>query len=313
MTPEFAASFKFPKSNRLGEFNIKYMEAAFNKEAGSGEFFIEFEEKIWIHKLVECFQSQGAGQVMPLTFAHNDGGDSASNALMHVLNSQEKTNIKYTRGTCTPALLAKVQAKQAAEICQCCQECGARIVQKRSSEGKGCSVVDEYDFVKKRKMIQDEFECPDSPEQESIGVDETILDFIDFNEAVNSAFDDISAKDRSIVLEEKDWIYKNATPHAKTKFGYVYAAWNPCFEGLMKIGATMKDTPFERLKQLSGTSVPKSFELVACIPSLNPFALEKKAHAFFKDKRIRKDGRLTEFFKIDKETASDYINTLFSE
>lgn len=91
------------------------MEAAFNKEAGSGEFYFEFEEKVWSHKLVECFQSQGAGQVMPSTFAHNDGGDSASNALFHVLASQEKTNIKYTRGTCPPALFAKVQAKKAAE------------------------------------------------------------------------------------------------------------------------------------------------------------------------------------------------------
>jgi hypothetical protein len=313
VTPEFAESFHFPKSKGHGEFNIKYMEAAFKKEAGSGDFFIEFEENVWTHKLIECFQSRGAGQVMSSTFASNDGNDSASDALMYVFKSQDKNNIKYTRGTCPPALLDKVKVKQDAEICQCCQNCGMRMVQKRSSEDNGSSVVDEFDFVKKRKIIQGAFEFPDSSEQDSVGFDEAILDFIDFNEAVNSAFDDILAKDKSIILEEKDWIYQNAKPHAKTKFGYVYAAWNPCFEGLIKIGATMKDTPFERLKQLSGTSVPKTFELVACIPSLNPFALEKKAHAFFKDKRIRKNGRLTEFFKIDKETVSDYINTLFSE
>lgn len=115
VTPEFAASFKFPKSNGNGEFKIAYMEAAFNREAGSGEFFFDFVDYVWEHKLVECFQSQGAGQVMPSTFANNDGGDSASNALLYVLASQEKSNIKYTRGTCPPALFAKVQAKKAAE------------------------------------------------------------------------------------------------------------------------------------------------------------------------------------------------------
>ena len=115
VTPDFASMFKFWKSRGASEFGIKYMEAAFNKEAGSGEFFFEFDEKIWSHKLVECFQSQGACQVMPSTFANNDRSDSASNALLHVLTSQEKTNLKYTRGTCPPALVAKVQAKKAAE------------------------------------------------------------------------------------------------------------------------------------------------------------------------------------------------------
>jgi hypothetical protein len=114
VTPEFATNFKFAKSKGRGEFGIKYMEAGFNKEAESGEFFLEFEDYIWEHKLVESFQLQGAGQVNTITFAHNDGGDSASNALLRILASQEKTGITYSRGTCPPALLAKVQAKQAA-------------------------------------------------------------------------------------------------------------------------------------------------------------------------------------------------------
>jgi hypothetical protein len=112
VTPEFATSFKFQKSRGDGYFGLKYMEAAFNKEAESGEFFLEFEEKVWEHKLIEAFQSQGAGQVSTITFANNDGGDSAANALLRILTS--KTGITCSRGTCPPALLAKVQAKQAA-------------------------------------------------------------------------------------------------------------------------------------------------------------------------------------------------------
>jgi hypothetical protein len=158
-------------------------------------------------------------------------------------------------------------------------------------------------------VIQD---SPDCTHEEFPGSEEDFLSFTSFNDAVISAFDDVSSKDREILAEEKNWMQHSSSLCSKAKFGYVYAAWNPCFEGLVKIGATMKDTPFERLKQLSGTNVPKSFELVACVPSTDPFALERKAHAYFKDRRIRKDGKLTEFFKVDKEAASEFINTLFS-
>ena len=90
------------------------MEAAFDKEAGSGEFFFEFDEKVWEHKLIENLKFHGACQVMTSTFANNDGNDSAADALLRVFNSQEKTNLKHSRGICPPALLAKVHAKQAA-------------------------------------------------------------------------------------------------------------------------------------------------------------------------------------------------------
>ncbi len=304
MNQDFAAMFRFPKSRGQGDFTIKYMEAAFDKQAGSGEFFLEFEEKVWEHKLIECFEAQGAGQVNTITFATNDGNESASNALVRVLASQEKTNLKFSYGTCTDPLRCKVQAK----LAQCCQKCGATILKKRSFDG--CAVDSEYDFIKKRKEIQDEL---DYSGEGSVESEESLIDFIDFNEAVNSAFEHISTKDISIGQEEREWVDKNATSCTKRKFGYVYAAFNPCFEELIKIGATMKDTPFERLKQLSGTNVPKCFELIACIPSFRPFLLEKKAHAYFKNKRIRKGGRLTEFFKIDKKTISDYMNTLLCE
>ena len=106
--------FKFPKSKGGGEFKLKYMEAAFNKEAESGEFFLEFEDTVWEHKLIEAFQSQGAGQVSTITFANNDGGESAANALVRILSSQTKSGHQVRRGTCPPALLDKVLAKQAA-------------------------------------------------------------------------------------------------------------------------------------------------------------------------------------------------------
>lgn len=114
VTPEFAANFKFQKSKGQGEFGVKYMLASFNREAESGEFFVEFDEFVWSHKLIESFQSQGASQVTTITFTHNDGGESAANALARIITSQKKSGEGYSRGTCTPALLAKVHAKQQA-------------------------------------------------------------------------------------------------------------------------------------------------------------------------------------------------------
>ena len=111
ITPEFFNGFAFPKSKGGGVFGIKYMEAVFNKEAESGEIFIEFDEYVWEHKLIECFEAQGAGQVTTITFAHNDGGDSASNALVRILLAQEKHG-GYSRGACPPALHAKAMAKR---------------------------------------------------------------------------------------------------------------------------------------------------------------------------------------------------------
>jgi hypothetical protein len=111
VTPEFFTSFKFPKSKGGGLFNVKYMEAVFNREAESGEFFIEFDDYVWEHKLIKCFQAQGAGQVTTITFANCDGNDSASSALVRILLAQEKHG-GYSRGVCPAALHAKTMAKR---------------------------------------------------------------------------------------------------------------------------------------------------------------------------------------------------------
>ena len=97
-----------------GEYGIKYMEAAFNREAGSGDFFIEFDEDVWSHKLVKSFESQGASQVMSSSFFKNDD-ESASNALLYIFYCQNHSKIKYSRGICSPALLATVKAKHDAK------------------------------------------------------------------------------------------------------------------------------------------------------------------------------------------------------
>ena len=110
--PNAVESLRFRKNG--GEYSIKYMTAALIKEALFGEFFVEFEESIESHKVIEGFHSLGAGQVTLDTFG-KDGGEGAANCLLRIMNLQIKTEFKVSRGICSKALLDKVQLKQKAE------------------------------------------------------------------------------------------------------------------------------------------------------------------------------------------------------
>ena len=87
-------------------------------------------------------------------------------------------------------------------------------------------------------------------------------------------------------------------------FGYCYAAWNPLFNELIKIGATMR-TPHIRLKELSGAGTPEPFELISSIRCSNPFKLERSIHRHFATKR--KYGMKKEFFLVTKDEIAAYF------
>lgn len=93
---------------------MKYMEAAFDREAQSGEFFIEFQSYIQDTKLVERFVELGAGEVCTITFG-KDKGISAMDALRRVLLSQSKTGIKFTCGSCSKQLQDRLEDKESDE------------------------------------------------------------------------------------------------------------------------------------------------------------------------------------------------------
>jgi len=110
--PDSAASLRFRK-NQGGEFAVKYMAAAFNKEVQSGEFFLEFEDCVDGAKVIEGFHALGGGQVCIDTFG-KDGGESAANALLRIMTLQGQTGLQVSRGSCPKALQDKVEAKQKA-------------------------------------------------------------------------------------------------------------------------------------------------------------------------------------------------------
>jgi hypothetical protein len=147
-------------------------------------------------------------------------------------------------------------------------------------------------------LSPDEDNTDDSPE--------AIAAFEDFERSVLPALERVKAADedgrREELLELEDRIAKGLQIAAT---GGVYFAWSDCL-GCMKIGATRREDPGLRLRELS-RYVTTPFKLAAWLPTPTPFRLEAQAHAHFGAKRIREAaGAGTEFFRISVEEAVDY-------
>jgi hypothetical protein len=81
----------------------------------------------------------------------------------------------------------------------------------------------------------------------------------------------------------------------------------------MKIGATRREDPQIRLRELSQyVTVP--FTLTAWLPTPTPFRLEADVHKHFEEKRIntKGSGAGTEFFRIEKKEVVESLPYLSS-
>ena len=92
--------------------------------------------------------------------------------------------------------------------------------------------------------------------------------------------------------------------------GHCYVAWNPLFSSLCKIGATTR-APEVRVRELSRTSVPEPFQLIASFPCWEPFQVEKRIHTHFA--AARKYGRRNEFFELERDVLIQYFALLANE
>ena len=95
----------------------------------------------------------------------------------------------------------------------------------------------------------------------------------------------------------------------KWTFGYCYAAETKCLKGLFKFGCTTRSV-YKRLKTLSNSSVPEPFTLVACVPTADPFGLEKQIHQHFAHARVRHNR---EFFKLKRNDVVNFFHKLNGE
>ena len=169
------------------------------------------------------------------------------------------------------------------------------------------SDTEEYDVVKKRRAM--ESAPSDEEEDEEGSVPEVLADFEEFEASVLPALERISLEERDYrerEMLEMEEILASGGVVVPGKGG-VYFAWSPCLR-CMKIGATRRDDPLIRLRELS-MQVTEPYHLAAWMPTPTPFRAEKDAHRHFQTKRIntRGAGAGTEFFRVNSAVARAYV------
>jgi hypothetical protein len=169
-----------------------------------------------------------------------------------------------------------------------------------SSKINNSEEIHEFDVVKKRKAMDAESPTP-STEDSPVA----LAAFEDFEHSVLSALKLVQEDELINFRMEMLQLEYDMSQGKITTSGGTYFAWSSCLN-CMKIGATRRDDPHIRLRELS-RHVTVPFTLVGWIPTPTPFRLESATHAHFAAKRIRNAGAGTEFFNIDAAMVEEYV------
>jgi len=164
---------------------------------------------------------------------------------------------------------------------------------------------------KRKKVVQ---VAADDDDSDSPKMDEDSKYKYEFSRTTKQSFDALTIAEAQVNADEVKWMTTDEGCIAGTWVGNVYAAKNPIFGLPVKIGATVKASPYMRLKELS-SCLPHSFQLLTCIQTTNPFALEKKVHDHFAAFSIEKDNtnRNTKFFMVTEDDVHKYFEELMQE
>ena len=85
------------------------------------------------------------------------------------------------------------------------------------------------------------------------------------------------------------------------KAGWLYVIESPSLPGLVKIGVSRRlNGPFERVRELSGSSLPEAFRINGFCFSDDAFELENNMHKYFAKQRVNPNK---EFFYITPQEA----------
>lgn len=116
----------------------------------------------------------------------------------------------------------------------------------------------------------------------------------------------------SRVTEEKERALSMAQ---LTRSGYVYIISNKGSFGqnVYKIGMTRRLEPLDRVRELSGASVPFYYDVHALIPSDDAPSLENKLHNKFAAKRVNKVNQRREFFRLSPEDIENALKEFVEE
>ncbi len=125
------------------------------------------------------------------------------------------------------------------------------------------------------------------------------------NEELLAKADELQSQLENIDTSLNDIDYREANQKA----GYVYIISNTgAFgENIYKIGMTRRLNPQERIDELSGASVPFSFDVHAMIFSDDAPRLEASLHRAFEDKKVNMVNARKEFFNVSLDEIKKVI------
>ena len=96
---------------------------------------------------------------------------------------------------------------------------------------------------------------------------------------------------------------------ANPKAGWVYVIESPSLQGMVKIGTSRRlNGPFERVRELSGSSLPEAFRINGFCFSDDAFELENNMHKYFAKQRVNPNK---EFFYITPQEAIKVLKEEF--
>lgn len=132
--------------------------------------------------------------------------------------------------------------------------------------------------------------------------------------AMNLAYNKaITEEERNKIIEQIQEIdkrigdidYRVANPKA----GWVYVIESPSLQGMVKIGTSRRlNGPFERVRELSGSSLPEAFKINGFCFSDDAFELENNMHKYFAKQRVNPNK---EFFYITPQEAIKVLKEAF--
>ena len=132
--------------------------------------------------------------------------------------------------------------------------------------------------------------------------------------AMNLAYNKaLTEEERNKIIEQIQEIdkrigdidYRVANPKA----GWVYVIESPSLQGMVKIGTSRRlNGPFERVRELSGSSLPEAFKINGFCFSDDAFELENNMHKYFAKQRVNPNK---EFFYITPQEAIKVLKEEF--
>lgn len=111
--------------------------------------------------------------------------------------------------------------------------------------------------------------------------------------------------DKETVLERE--------ANAKAGFVYIISNIGSFGENVYKIGMTRRLEPMDRIKELSGASVPFEFDVHAMIFSSDAPELETTLHKHFANKAVNKINPRKEFYNVDIDEIEKVVKENYNE